>query len=45
MINRQVVAALVALRWWMCSAIKAASSPTPDKNEEFILDSQGRPRK
>ena len=29
----------------MRSAIRAASSPTPDKNEEFILDSHGRPKK
>ncbi len=45
MINRHAVAALAIQRWWMCSAILAASSPTPDKNEEFILDNQGRPRK
>ncbi len=29
----------------MRAASRAASSPTPDRNEEFILDSQGRPRK
>jgi hypothetical protein len=29
----------------MTSARRAASSPTPDRNEEFILESQGKPRK
>ena len=29
----------------MCSASLAASSPTPFRNDEFILDSQGRPKK
>jgi hypothetical protein len=43
-IDRHVVAA-ITLRWWMCAAIRAASSPTPDKNDEFILESQGRPMK
>jgi hypothetical protein len=27
------------------SARRAASSPTPDRKEEFILDSHGRPMK
>jgi hypothetical protein len=29
----------------MRSASRAASSPTPDRNDELILDSQGKPRK
>src|SRR5690349_4463657 len=29
----------------MCSASRAASFPTPFRNDEFILHSQGRPKK
>src|SRR5262245_24443910 len=44
MMVRQILVG-AAPREWMCSAIRAASSPTPDKKEELIFDSQGRPKK
>ena len=45
MIDRQAVAAPGTQRCWMCSAIPGSIIPNTDKNEEFILDSHGRPRK